>query len=546
MDFLQTFRIAATAWGWRLYVYLGLSAVGSTLITVIVNTVTEYDSRLGPDYELLASFVLVSTLLVFSRGETTRMMNAVGETVVFRIRTQFAQLLREADYGIIEKLGAERIYGTLARNTPILAESPLILAQGLVAAVSFALATLYVAWYSFIAALAVLLLIAVVALAGRYQKTRTENEMRQSQLDDRSFFDSLNQLLQGYKEVKLDYRRDADLIENFVLARAHTARASRLAAVDTMIKLGAIVFAAFYLLLATVVFITPEYVEDSRDAMKIVYASMFMWLLVEGVFQVFPTLAKAHSAHAEISAMSAALAGGSSGETAPTESLPALPALSSLQFEALEYHYAQAADGKPFGIGPCSLTLAPGELVFLVGDNGSGKTTLMRVLAGLYIPNHGRILWNGVLIDAQNRVDYRRRFATVFTDFHLFDRFYGFRNLPADSVRAAIADVGLADKTDYVGELFTTLDLSRGQRHRLAVSLSVLEDKEVYVYDEIAADQDPGFRAWIYEKFLPQLKDKGKAVLVVSHDDRYFHLADRVLAMEKGKLVPYPPPSMTK
>ncbi len=488
MDFLQTFRLAAAAWGWRLYVYLGLSAVCSTLVTAIVNTVTEYDPKLGPDYELLASFVLISILLVFSRGETTRMMNAVGESVVFRIRTQFTHLLRAADFGMVEKLGAERIYGTLARNTPILAESPLILAQGLVSTVSFVLATLYVAWYSFIAALAVLLLITVVALAGRYQKTRTENEMRQSQLDDRAFFDSLNQLLQGYKEVKLDHHRDADLIEKFVLARAHTARDSRLAAVDTMIKFGAVVFAAFYLLLATVVFITPEYVEDARDAMKIVYASMFMWLLVEGMFRVFPTLAKAHSAYDELSAMSTALAGGSSGETPPKEPLPALR---TLQFEDLEYHYAKGEDGEPFGIGPCSLTLAPGELVFLVGHNGSGKTTLMRILSGLYIPNHGRILWNNTAIDAQNRIDYRRHFATVFTDFHLFDRFYGFRKIPADAVREAIANVGLAKKTDYVNELFTTLDLSRGQRHRLAVSLSILEDKEVYIYDEIAADQDP-------------------------------------------------------
>lgn len=536
MNFLQTFRIAADAFGWRLYVYLGLSAVGSTLITVIVNTVTEFDPEIGPDYELLASFVLVSAILVFSRGETTRMMNAVGESVVLRIRTQFSQLLRAADFSTVEKLGTERIYGTLARNTPILTEAPLILAQGLVSAVSFALATLYVAWYSFIAALAVLILLMIVVLAVRYQKTRTEDEMRQSQLDDRAFFDSLNQMLEGFKEVKLDHRRDADLIDKFVLARAHTARTTRLAAVDTMIKFGAIVFAAFYLLLATVVFITPQYVEDGRDAMKIVYASMFMWLLVEGMFHVFPTLAKAHSAHDEITAMSEALMGGSSGESPATEELPPLQAL---HFEDIEYHYSKGEDGEPFGIGPCSLTLAPGELVFLVGNNGSGKTTLMRVLSGLYPPDHGRVLWNGTAIDAHNRVEYRRHFATVFTDFHLFDRFYGFRTMPAETVRAAIADVGLAKKTDYVNELFTTLDLSRGQRHRLAVSLSILEDKEVYIYDEIAADQDPGFRAWIYEEFLPQLKNKGKAVLVVSHDDRYFHRADRVLAMEEGKLVQY-------
>ncbi len=533
-SFLNTFRAAAAAWGWRLYLYLGLSAVCSTLVTVIVNSVTEYDPALGMDFELLASFVLVSVILVMSRGETTRMMNAVGESVVFRVRDQFAHLLRNADFSTVEKLGVERIYGTLARNTPILAESPLILAQGLVSSISFVLATLYVAWYSFIAAAAVLVLIAVIAVAGRYQKARTENEMRQSQLDDRAFFDSLNQLLQGFKEVKLDRNRADDLIDRFVLARAHTACDSRLAAVDTMIKFGAIVFAAFYLLLATVVFVTPQYVEDARDAMKIVYASMFMWLLVEGIFRVFPTLAKAHSAHDEITAMSEELARGTSSEAAEPEHLAPLQ---SLQFNALEYSYASIEDGSTFGIGPISLTLAPGELVFMVGHNGSGKTTLMRVISGLYYPSAGQILWNGQPIGPHNRVAYRSRFATVFTDFHLFDRFYGFRDTPVTDIRAAIADVGLAKKTDYLNEAFTTLELSRGQRHRLAVSLSVLEDKEIYVYDEIAADQDPAFRAWIYEEFLPRLRDRGKAVLVVSHDDRYFHLADRVLAMEEGKLV---------
>lgn len=539
--FLATFRAAAAAWGWRLYLYLGLSAVCSTAVTVIVNSVTEYDPEVGVDFELLASFVLVSIILVMSRGETTRMMNAVGEAVVFRIRDQFAHLLRGADFATVEKLGVERIYGTLARNTPILAESPLILAQGLVSSISFVLATLYVAWYSFIAAAAVLVLIFVIAVAGRYQKARTEKEMRQSQSDDRAFFDSLNQLLHGYKEVKLDRRRASDLVENFVLARAHTARDSRLAAVDTMIKFGAIVFAAFYLLLATVVFVTPQYVEDARDAMKIVYASMFMWLLVEGIFRVFPTLAKAHSAHDEITTMAEALAGGASGENA--DAAP-LPALQSLSIDDAEYAYA-GEDGATFRIGPCSLTLAPGELVFLVGHNGSGKTTLMRVVSGLYPLAGGQIVWNGQAIDAHNRAAYRQRFATVFTDFHLFDRFYGFREIPQEAVRGAIADVGLGKKTDYVEQAFTHLDLSRGQRHRLAVSLSVLEDKDVYVYDEIAADQDPGFRAWIYEEFLPSLKKRGKAVLVVSHDDRYFHLADRVLAMEEGKLVNFQKPDVT-
>jgi putative ATP-binding cassette transporter len=67
--------------------------------------------------------------------------------------------------------------------------------------------------------------------------------------------------------------------------------------------------------------------------------------------------------------------------------------------------------------------------------------------------------------------------------------------------------------------------------------VSILDDKELYLFDEWAADQDPIFKDFFYHEFLPLLKDKGKAVVVISHDDRYFSLADRLLVMENGRLI---------
>jgi len=68
----------------------------------------------------------------------------------------------------------------------------------------------------------------------------------------------------------------------------------------------------------------------------------------------------------------------------------------------------------------------------------------------------------------------------------------------------------------------------------LALLVSLVEDKELYLFDEWAADQDPEFRDVFYNKLLPELKSRGKLVIVISHDDRYFHKADQIVKLEQG------------
>jgi putative ATP-binding cassette transporter len=82
------------------------------------------------------------------------------------------------------------------------------------------------------------------------------------------------------------------------------------------------------------------------------------------------------------------------------------------------------------------------------------------------------------------------------------------------------------------------LNLSTGQRKRLALIVALLDDKAILVFDEWAADQDPVFRKRFYEEILPDLKRRGKTVIAATHDDRYFSVADRVLKMECGRFVP--------
>jgi putative pyoverdin transport system ATP-binding/permease protein len=176
-------------------------------------------------------------------------------------------------------------------------------------------------------------------------------------------------------------------------------------------------------------------------------------------------------------------------------------------------------------------------MLFIVGGNGSGKSTLLRILTGLYHSQSGSITMDGTLISQETAVWYRSHFAVVFSEYHLFDRLYGLGNVPAERVNEMLQLMQLTDKTAYKNGRFTSLDLSHGQRKRLALLVALLEDRPILVLDEWAADQDPPFRRFFYEELLPQLKQQGKAIVAVTHDDKYFDRADRVVKMEYGEFV---------
>jgi putative ATP-binding cassette transporter len=175
-------------------------------------------------------------------------------------------------------------------------------------------------------------------------------------------------------------------------------------------------------------------------------------------------------------------------------------------------------------------------MVFIVGGNGAGKSTLLKLLTGLYHPEQGALLLDGRVLAAEDYPAYRSLFTSVFTDFHLFDRLYGLDDLDPATVNHWLRVLEMDHKTRYADGGFTNLDLSTGQKKRLAFIAAVLKNRPICVFDELAADQDPAFRQRFYEEILPGLKAQGRTLVCVSHDDRYFHVADRVLTMRDGRL----------
>ena len=176
--------------------------------------------------------------------------------------------------------------------------------------------------------------------------------------------------------------------------------------------------------------------------------------------------------------------------------------------------------------------------MILAGGNGSGKTTLVKVLAGLYTPRRGAVRVDGREIGEGERSAYRELFTVLFADGHLFKDLLGLERPGLEhEAREGLERLGLGERVGLDGIAYTTTDLSQGQRRRLALLNARLEDRPVCIFDEWAANQDPHFKRAFYREILPELREAGKAILVISHDEEYYDAADRVVRLRGGRIV---------
>jgi len=211
-----------------------------------------------------------------------------------------------------------------------------------------------------------------------------------------------------------------------------------------------------------------------------------------------------------------------------------------IEMRNIVFSYVDAKSDVAFKIGPIDFTLNSGDLVFLTGGNGSGKSTFLRVLSGIYAPDSGDVTLDGLSINDSTRDVYRGLISAIFFDYHLFRKLYGIPAPEPNELNRLFAQFRLADKTGISNGEFRTLDLSGGQRRRVALIVSLLEKRPIILLDEWTAEQDPEFRRKFYDEFLPQMMHAGATVVVITHDDRYLdelHLPARRIRMDEGRIV---------
>ena len=512
-----------------------LPGIVMAVVIALVTTVSNNDSSQGLHIVEMGFFALGCVTVLFTMNRALNEMTGLVSGYLDRTRIAIAQRVRGLNLASYERIGAVRINDAVGRDLQTIEET----APAVVALIYFVMqlvaSALYIGYLSILAFAVTLVFLAAASYFYRRSYADAEDLWKAAIASESAFRVSLNHLLAGFREVKLNARRSEDLFTNYVVPRSREVEKLRVQSGRGFNRGQTISDIFFYALMGAIVFAIPHYVSDASVPSKITLVIVFSSGAIGSIIRTLPMVAKANVAVGNLERLERDLAAAARALPGPVaQETPAT--FQRLETRAVTYTYNDPAGGRGFSVGPCDFELAAGEIVFIVGGNGSGKSTFIKLLTSLYEPDSGALRWDGVPVNDDNVEAYRSLFTVIFSDFHLFDRLYGIEDVDASMVQRQLVEMRLDDKVAFRDGRFSTTDLSTGQRKRLAMVVARLENRRVCIFDEWAADQDPDFRRYYYENLLPDLKAEGRTIIAITHDDRYFHLADKVVWMEEGRI----------
>jgi putative ATP-binding cassette transporter len=484
-------------------------------------------------------FIISLFLFVKTQLYVTVTTTAEIEAIIHRIRLRLMDNIRRSELIPVEGIGRARIIAAITSDAAVLTQASNMLCYSMQGAVLIFFVAIYVAYLSPAAFITTLVVVAVAGVVFHHKNRRLLGEKQKSAEWERRLFDRLSDFLDGFKEVRLNSSRSADLFEDAINVSS-TAADIKIKTQTETFKVIVISQISMYVLLGAVVFIAPQFSTSLAGASltKTTTALMFIVGACFGLVQSIPILLNANAAASRIEQLDELLGASVSSNDDAMSREP--HRFDVIEMRNITFRYVDRFSDTTFQIGPISFTLNSGELVFITGGNGSGKSTFLRVLAGLYPPDSGEIHFNGKRVNEFTRDAYRALMSGIFFDYHLFHKLYGIKDPDPDKVERLLAQFRLSDKTALVDGEFRTLDLSGGQRRRLALIVSLLEARPVLLLDEWTAEQDPEFRKKFYDELLPQMLAAGTTVVVITHDDRYLEevrLPSRKIRMEEGRIV---------
>lgn len=539
IDFL---RLTHNSWRGRLTVILvvGVSVISGIANTGLLALINGALAQLnaGASELPIREFIGFCVLLPVSRFISIFLLAKLSHNTLFELRVRLSRNILASPLRRLEEIGSPKLLATLTddvgRISGAIVNIPLLCMH-----VSVVLSCLvYMGWLSWQLLLIILGFVVLGILSYRLPVGRA---MHHFQITRDRWDDLLKQfegLAYGTKELKIHRARRQTFFSSFLENTADQLRSHNI--------IGARIYALanswgqvlFFLVIGLFLFVVPQQMAVNVEVVTgYILTILFIMTPLDVLMNTLPNLSRATIAIQKIEKMGISL---STEEADDYLDVPLLPPPSWNRLELVDvlHTYSSENEGESFTLGPIDLTFKPGELVFFVGGNGSGKTTLAKMLVGLYPPDQGDILLDGKALTYETRDDYREQFSAVFSDFYLFDNLLGLESSDLDEKALKyLHELQLEKKVTVQDGSLSTVKLSQGQRKRLALLTAYLEDRSVYLFDEWAADQDPEFKEVFYSHILRELTSKQKTVFVITHDDRYWHVADRVIKLEYGRIV---------
>lgn len=528
-----------------------VSGVSNAYLTVIINAASETVANDKLNWKYFMLYVLCLGIFFISKRYMLYRSSEIVEAVVNRIRYRLADKVRFTELATLEKYSSSMIYTRLTQEAGVISTVSTTIISGaqgvlMIFFTLFYLATLSVWSFTIVVISLALSVIYFMAYSETHRAMLKEVSRKETM-----FFEKIGHILQGFNEINVNRRKNEDVFNAYIQvnnavrdSRVKTSKYFNITLVFTEMF--------FYLLLGAILFALPMvHAEQSVVIIKVITALLFIIAPLESVIYSIPGFANANSSARNIMELEAQLEedlerlrGLQTDKYSPA-AYHALPFENQLDIKELVYQYSDKNSYETgFQVGPIDLTVRKGELIFITGGNGSGKSTFLKLLTGLYKPSSGQVKIDGgdgrkgSVVNMRNYQQYQNLFSIVFSDYHLFDKIYGLeREIDPAEVETLMKFMELPEgKTGYKNGAFTNINLSSGQKKRLALVSAILEDKPIYIFDEVAADLDPEFRDKFYFEILRDLKSRNKTILVVSHDQQYWQVPDRLIDFKDGMM----------
>lgn len=516
----------------------GLAGVANAGLLALTNSAIREMSTDMESFRYLLLFAIAFALYAICFRRTSHRLTVILEGILTKLRLRIAQKIRQADLLSLESIEQAEIYNLVTSEARVISEASGVLAAALQSSLLLTFAVIYMALLS-LPAFVFCLSVIGIGIWTYLRRLQEVNVWIQRTLQQEIHsFNTIRDLIDGFKEVKINDGRSRDLMAD-ITESAETLRAMKIKTADLFNINFILANSVFYLTIAGVLFLLPRFISfHEEDMVRVMMTLLFiigpLGIVVSGI----QALSKSNVAVHNIALLEQRLDRFAQVRRDGAGVVLSVPQdFTEIQMQGISFAYVDQDGNKLFRVGPLDLTIKRGEILFVMGGNGSGKTTFLKLLTALYAPTGGRLLVDKYQIEEAALKSYRGLFSAIFADFHLFRKLYGLYNVRGETVQKLLTRFQLDQKTAFAGDHFTNIQLSTGQRKRLALIVALLEDRSIYVFDEWAADQDPEFRRYFYEQLLPDLAVRGKTIVAVTHDERYLHVAHRVITMEFGRIV---------
>lgn len=510
-------------------------AANAGLLALVNEGLTQTDNLTKA---LVWGFAALVVARILTNFGSQLMLAKFSQTAIAELRRDLIRKILGVPLRQLEEIGTARVLVALTDDVFNITQALLAIPIVTVNLAILLGGAAYLGWLSWQVLVAVGVMIIIGAVGYRLVISSAFRCLNHAREEEDRLFQHFRALTEGIKELKLHRNRRGAFFEDNIRTTTEKYQGHNVRAEVRFIGAQNWSHLLYFTLIGLILFAAPAVAPMDKAALTgYVITTLYLMGPLAGVLSSLSLFGRASVSLQKVEALGISLAERSS-EVCPLAGEGARKPFSRLELRRITHSYHREQDDSHFVLGPIDLTFKPGELVFLVGGNGSGKSTLAKMIAGLYAPEEGEVRLDGVRVTDENRDEYRQLFSAVFTDFYLFDDLLGLNSPNLDTQAAEYLELlHLNHKVKVKNGRLSTTQVSQGQRKRLALLTAYLEDRPFYLFDEWAADQDPLFKNVFYTQLLPELKARGKTVLVISHDDHYFHLADRMLKLDYGRIV---------